>query len=117
MSDREKRIMLNVVILTHDDKLLWDYDVQGFYIATLEDEDMKLKFQACCTPKAPSFFINGVQFYLCDNTVIELCNAIAIQSQRRRKNSEKLDEIDEHLKTLVLNERLKDIAIHRKETA
>ena len=96
---KEERIMRNVVILTHDDKLLWDYDVQGFYIATLED--MQLKFQACCTPKEPSFFINGIRLYLGDKTVMELCNEIAIQSQRRRKDAEKLDEIDECLKKLA----------------
>ena len=112
MSDKEQRILQNVVVLTNDDVLLWDYDAQGFYMATLED--MKLKFQACCTPKAPSFFINGIRFYLSDNAVMELCNAIANQSQRRRKNIETLDEIDERIREIVLNEHLKEIALPQK---
>jgi hypothetical protein len=103
---KEHEIIHSVVVLTQDDKLRWEYDAQGFYFATLED--MELKFQACCTPKAPSFFINGIRFYLGDNAVMELCNEIAIQAQRHCRNIEKLDE---------LNERLKIIAFPKKETA
>ena len=94
--NKEQEIIQRVLELTRKDKLLWNYDAQNCYVATCEE----MKFQVYCQSKEASFVVAAERCEIGTDAVMMLCNAIALQSIRRRKRSEKLDEIIERLKKI-----------------
>jgi len=91
---REQELLQSILSLTEDDLMLWDYDTQGYYNASCDGA----KFQLCCVSNEAWLFVDGERCHVGRNSVMMLCNAIAVQSIRRRKNLEGLDIVNERLK-------------------
>jgi hypothetical protein len=91
----ETEIMQNVLRLTHEGKLQWEYDAQCFYVATYEGT----KFQMSCNPRATLFIVDGERYDIGAEEIMVLCNRIAMQTRILRQK--KLEELNERLKRIV----------------
>ena len=84
----------NMLLLTRDDHIVWDYKSSGYYVASFNGK----KFHLRCLTKEPTLSVDDKRYNIGKDNVMLLCCGILDQALKLRNQSEELDDLNEWLK-------------------